>query len=149
MITLLPGAVMAYADASILGRASRQKKIAVRAYDLRTWGKGIHRKVDDRPFGGGPGMVVQVEPVYEAVEHAKSNIRKRKGKTKTRVVLFSTRGKIFTQEEAKRLSKYTDLILICGRYEGVDERVATHIADEELSLGQFVLTGGEIPAMAE
>lgn len=146
IITLLPKIIEEYANSSILGRARRNKKIKIFSYDLRKWGIGKHKKVDGKPFGGGPGMVLAVEPIYKAVRSVQKKIR---GKNKkTRVILFSTRGKLFSEKEAKRLSGYSDLILICGRYEGVDERVAKHIADEEISMGEFVLTGGEIPALA-
>lgn len=150
IITLLPDSIDAYARASILGRGQKNKKIQVRAYDLRTWGMGKHKKVDDKPFGGGPGMVMAIEPILGAVESIQKSIKytgERK-KKKHRIILFSTRGKLFSEKEAKRLSRYSDLILICGRYEGVDERVARFVADEEISLGNFVLTGGEIPALA-
>ena len=99
-----------------------------------------HKKVDDTPFGGGPGMVLKVEPIYKAVKA----IKKTRG---SRIILFSVRGKKLDSATAKRLSKYNQLILICGRYEGVDERVSSHIADEEISLGDYVLSGGELPAM--
>jgi tRNA (guanine37-N1)-methyltransferase len=110
--------------------------------------KDKHRKVDDRPFGGGPGMVLAVQPVWDAVKKIKSTRRKSLKKSKTRVILFSTRGKRLDAAVARRLAKYDDLILICGRYEGVDERVAEYIADEEISIGDYVLSGGEIPALA-
>jgi len=156
IITLLPRAIEEYTHASILGRAQKNKKISIRTYDLRKWGVGKHKKVDDRPFGGGPGMVMTIKPIAEAVKSIQKSIEVKgdpssrkatKGK-KVRVILFSTRGKLFTEKEAKRLAKYSDLSLIWGRYEGVDERVAQHVADEEISFGGFVLTGGEIPAMA-
>ena len=106
-----------------------------------------HRKVDDRPFGGGPGMVIQIQPIYKAVEFVKKKVTSRLGsKNKNRVILFSTRGKKFDAKMAKRLAKYDQLILICGRYEGVDERVAQYVADEEISIGDFVLSGGELAA---
>jgi tRNA (guanine37-N1)-methyltransferase len=140
IITLFPEAISEYLNSSILGRAEKNKIIKFDLVNLRKFGLGKHKKVDDRPFGGGPGMVLSVEPIYKAVQKIK------KGK-KTRVILFSTRGKTFNQKEAKRLSKYSDIVFICGRYEGVDERVAKHIADEEISIGDFVLSGGELPAL--
>lgn len=150
VISLLPESINAYASASILGRGQKNKKIHVQTYNLRTWGMGKHKKVDDKPFGGGPGMVMAIEPILGAVESIQKSIKNKAGgkKKKTRIILFSTRGKLFTEKEVKRLSRYSDLILICGRYEGVDERVARFVADEEISLGNFVLTGGEIPALA-
>jgi len=126
-----------------LARAQKKKLIKIKAHDLRRWATDKHKKVDDSPYGGGPGMVLKVDVIDRAVMAVKKLF---KGK-KQRVILFSAKGKTFTQDDAKRLAKYGQLILICGRYEGVDERVAEHIADEELSVGNFVLTGGEIPAM--
>jgi tRNA (guanine37-N1)-methyltransferase len=140
IITLFPEAIEEYLRSSILGRAEKNRIIKFDLINLRKFGLGKHKKVDDRPFGGGPGMVLAVEPIYKAVQ----KIKKEK---KTRVILFSTRGKVFNQREAKRLSRYNDLIFICGRYEGVDERVAKYIADEEISVGDFVLSGGELPAL--
>lgn len=132
---------------SIMGRAIAKKVIYAKAYQLRDWTHDKHHTVDDAPYGGGPGMVLKVEPIFEAVESLKKKITKGKTKPKMRTILFSTRGKVFTQKEAKRLSRYDDIIFICGHYEGVDERVAKHIADEEISLGNFVLSGGELGAL--
>ena len=181
IITLFPEAIEKYLHSSILGRAEKNKLIKFNLVDLRPFGLGKHKKarptgrswsfgrVDDRPFGGGPGMVLKIEPIAKAIisilnpKHKTLNPKYRfhrvsstksgqiqstkSKKTKTRIILFSTRGKKFTQKEAKRLSKYSDLIFICGRYEGGDERVAEHIADEEISIGDFVLSGGELPAL--
>lgn len=143
VISAAPEAVAPYARASVLGRAQKAGLIAVETSQLRDFADPPHYNIDDRPFGGGPGMVLKVEPVTRAVKAALPR------RTATsRVVLFSTRGRTFDQKEAERLSRYKHLVLICGRYEGVDERVAEHVADEELSLGDFVLTGGEVPALA-
>ncbi len=147
IITLFPKIIDTYANTSILKRAQENKSISVISHDLRIYGEGRHKKVDDTPYGGGPGMVMKVEPIYRAVEGIKKNYPSRKKRQGQRVVLFSTRGKQFTNKEAKRLSRYDQLIFILGRYEGVDERVATHIADEELSVGPFVLSGGELPSL--
>jgi tRNA (guanine37-N1)-methyltransferase len=147
IITIFPGMFDSYLKESLFKRAQAKKIISVRAYDLRAFTKDKHRKVDDRPFGGGPGMVLTVQPVWDAVKKIKSAARKTLKKRKTRVILFSTRGKHLDAAVARRLVKYDDLILICGRYEGVDERVAEHIADEEISIGDYVLSGGEIPAL--
>jgi tRNA (guanine37-N1)-methyltransferase len=148
IITIFPGMFDSYLQESLFKRARAKKIISVRAYDLRAFTKDKHRKVDDRPFGGGPGMVLAVQPVWDAVKKIKSARRKSLKKSKTRVILFSTRGRHLDAAAARRLAKYDDLILICGRYEGVDERVAEHIADEEISIGDYVLSGGEIPALA-
>ncbi len=140
VLTIFPQMFDSYMNESILRRAQEKKLISIKAYDLRKFTKDKHKKVDDRPFGGGAGMVMMVQPIDAAVKKIK------KGK-KARVILFSTRGKQFTNVEAKRLAKYDQLIFICGRYEGVDERVADFVADEEISIGDYVLTGGELPAM--
>lgn len=143
VLTIFPHILDSYVHESILGRAQTKKIIEVRAVDLRDFTKERHKKVDDRPYGGGAGMVLQAEPIARAVEALKKKAKKKK----VRVVLFSTRGKKLDQKTAKRLSKYDELVLICGRYEGVDERVATHIADEEISVGDYILSGGELPAL--
>ena len=150
ILTIFPEACRPYTEASILGRAQAARLLKMTCYDLRTWSKDRHHKVDDKPFGGGPGMVMKVEPFYEALVSLK--VRNRKGgKTatakKTRVILTSAKGNMFTQADAQRLSRYDRLVFLCGRYEGVDERVAEHLADEELSIGSYVLTGGELPAL--
>jgi tRNA (guanine37-N1)-methyltransferase len=145
ILSVVPEVFGEYFSHSIIGRAQKRGIIDIRVHNIRDWAFDKHHKVDDSPFGGGPGMVMKVEPTYKAVNDIKSKIKNQKSKVRT--ILFSTRGKIFTNREAKRLSKYENLILICGRYEGVDERVAKHIADEEISIGDFILSGGEIPAM--
>lgn len=143
IITLFPEMIRPYFEGSVLGKAKDKKIIETNLVDLKDFSLDKkYKKVDDRPFGGGPGMVLQFEPIKKAVEKI------RKESKKGRVILFSTRGKIFNKEEARRLAKYEQLVLICGRYEGVDERVAGFLADEEISLGNFILTGGEIPAIA-
>ena len=147
VITLFPKIIDTYARTSILKRAQEKNIIQVIPHDLRIYGEGRHKKVDDTPYGGGPGMVMKVEPIYRAVEGIKKNYPFRKKRYGQRVILFSTRGKQFTSKEAKRLSLYDQLIFISGRYEGVDERVASHIADEEISIGSFVLSGGELPSL--
>jgi len=140
IITIFPEIVRAYADESIMRRAAEKGLLKIEAHDLRDWSEGKHRTVDDKPYGGGPGMVLKFEPVAKAVKAVK-------GRGKSRTILLSARGRQFTQDDAKRLAGYSQLILICGRYEGVDERVSEHVADEELSIGPYVLTGGELPAL--
>ncbi|MFZ6015008.1 MAG: tRNA (guanosine(37)-N1)-methyltransferase TrmD [Patescibacteria group bacterium] len=149
VITIFPEMIDSYAGLSILGRAQKAGILKVAAHDLRKWSRDKHGHVDDKPFGGGPGMVVQVEPVYKALKALKIEPRTTNNelRKKTRVILTSAKGKVFTQKDAKRLSKYDRLVFICGRYEGVDERVAKKLADEELSIGQYVLTGGELAAL--
>lgn len=140
IITIFPEMVMPYLSGSILGRGVKNGVLKLAAHQLRKWTTDKHQKVDDKPFGGGPGMVMQVQPFDKA-------LRALKLKGRTRVILTSAQGKIFTQEDAKRLAKYDRLVFLCGRYEGVDERVAEHLADEELSIGEYVLTGGELAAL--
>lgn len=139
IITIFPEIFQSYFGESIIGRAQKDGLVDIKIHNLRDYTKDKHKKVDDTPYGGGAGMVMQVQPIYDCVKAIKSK--------KSRVILFSAKGKKYTQRDAERLAKYDDLILICGRYEGVDERVAEHIADEEISIGDYVLTGGEIPAM--
>ena len=143
VITIFPQLIEAFAKESLLKRAQKKKLLKITAHNLRKWTAGKHKVVDDKPYGGGLGMVMKVEPIYKAVESLKT----KNYKLKTRVILFTPRGKKFTQKIAYEFSKPNQLIFICGRYEGVDERVAKHIADEELSMGDYVLMGGESPAM--
>ena len=127
---------------SLLAKGRKKKLLKIEVHDLRKWTKDKHRSVDDKPFGGGLGMVIKVDPVYRAVQKLK-----KKGK-KSKVILFTPRGKKFDQAMAYNLSKQNQLIFICGRYEGVDERIAKHVVDMEISIGDYVLMGGEVPAMA-
>lgn len=142
VLTIFPKMFGSYFSESIIKRAKRRGILDIRVHDLRKWTKDKHRSVDDKPFGGGPGMVMAVEPFYRALKSL------RVGKSRARrVILLSAKGKRFTHKDSVRLSKYKRLVLLCGRYEGVDERVAKKLADEELSIGEYVLTGGELPAM--
>lgn len=144
IITIFPEIFNSYLSESLISRAIKKKLIKVNVRNLRDWTSDKHKTVDDKPFGGGLGMVMKVEPIYRAV----SALRRTKNrKQRTKVVLFTPRGKKFNQRMAYQFSKLNQLILICGRYEGVDERVAKHIADIELSIGDYVLMGGELPAM--
>ena len=129
-------------DESIVRRAQRKGRVKIFIHDLRDYTLDKHRKVDDRPFGGGSGMIIQADPIFRATETIKKKI---KGKNK--VILLCPQGKKFNQDYAKKLSKCASLIFICGHYEGVDERVRLHLADEEISIGDYVLTGGELAAM--
>jgi tRNA (guanine37-N1)-methyltransferase len=144
IITIFPKILDSYFNESILKRAQEKKLIFIKAHNLRDYTVDKHHKVDDTPYGGGPGMVFKTEPIIKAVENIKKQAKKKI--KKTRVILFSLRGKKFDSKMAKRFSKYEQLILICGRYEGVDERVAGFVADEEVSIGDFVLSGGELPS---
>ncbi|MFA6603849.1 MAG: tRNA (guanosine(37)-N1)-methyltransferase TrmD [Patescibacteria group bacterium] len=151
LLTIFPSMFESYFSESIIKRAVERGLLDIRAHDLRQWSEDKHRKVDDRPFGGGPGMVMAVGPFFKALRALRVGKSGRDGDTKKRnkmrVVLLSAKGKKFTHKEAVRLAKYKQLILLCGRYEGVDERVASELADEEISIGDYVLTGGELPAM--
>ncbi len=141
IITIFPDIFQSYFNESIIKRAQEKKLVNIKIHNLRDFTDDKRKTVDDTPYGGGPGMVMMLEPIFKAVKKLKVR------SSKTKVILFSTRGKKFDQAMAKRFSKLDNLIMICGRYEGVDERVAKHIADEEVSIGDYVLTGGEIPAM--
>jgi len=143
VISLFPEILDPYFDASILGRAKESNLVEILTHQLRDFSLNKHHTVDDTPYGGGAGMVLSVEPIAEAVKYVQSLVQ---GK-KSRSILFSAKGRLFTQEDARRLALYDSLILICGRYEGVDERVSECVVDEELSIGHYVLTGGEIPAL--
>ncbi len=145
ILTIFPHAFDSYLKESFLKRAQRKGLITIAAHDLRGFTSDRHKKVDDRPFGGGPGMVNKVEPVYKAVEAIKK--RSRVSGRARRVILFSLRGKKLDAKISKRRAAYDELVLICGRYEGGDERGAEHIADEEISIGDYVLSGGELPAL--
>ena len=137
-------------DESIMQRAQAKGKVEFHIHDLRNFTKDKHRKVDDRVFGGGSGMLLCPEPVFRAVENilgASGKSGTKSLKTKSRILLLSPQGQKLTQDICKRLSKERHLVLICGHYEGVDERVREKLADEEISIGDYVLTGGELAAM--
>lgn len=141
ILTLFPQACAAYLKASILGRAQKAGLITVRLTDVREFSFDRHRTVDDAPYGGGDGMVMKVEPLVAALESLP-------GKPEPRIILLSPAGVPFTQAVAQELAGLERLVLICGRYEGVDERVRKLAVDQEISLGDFVLSGGEVPALA-
>ena len=154
ILTIFPGMFSCYLDESMIKRAQERKLLDIRVHDLRAWSTTKHRQVDDRLYGGSPGMLLKVEPIYRALKELKaltsSNLHVRedlkKGK-KPYVILLSPRGTRFTQRVAERLAKHDRIVFICGRYEGVDQRVTDHLVDEEISVGDYVLTGGELPAM--
>lgn len=143
IITIFPGMFEPILNESIIKRAREKGKVKINVRDLRDYTSDKHRKVDDRPFGGGAGMVMTPEPIFKAVESIKRKSKKKNAK----VVLLCPQGKKLTQQTAKKLSKYKQLIFICGHYEGIDERVRRHLVDEEVSIGDYILTGGELPAM--
>jgi len=141
IITIFPQIFDSYLQESLIKKAQNKRKIKIKVHNLRDWAKDKHQTVDDRPFGGGLGMVLKVEPIYKAIKKIK------KAKARSKTILFTPRGKQFNQKMAYQLSKLDQVIIICGRYEGIDERVAKKIADIELSIGPYDLMGGELPAM--
>lgn len=143
IITIFPEIFDSYLKEGILRRAQLKKKVKIKIYNLRDFTKDKHKTVDDRPFGGGPGMVLKVEPIQKAI----NKIEKACPERNRKIILLSAKGKKFDQKKANSLTKFKDIILICGRYEGVDERVAKYIADEEISIGDYILSGGELGAM--
>jgi tRNA (guanine37-N1)-methyltransferase len=142
IVTIFPRMFDAPLAEGIVGRAITRGLVDLRVHDLRDFTEDRHRTVDDVPFGGGPGMVLKVKPVVDAVDA----IRRERGEPAT-VILTSPQGRPFSQVEAARLSRLSHVVLICGRYEGVDERVRERVVTEDLSIGDYVLTGGELPAM--
>ena len=146
ILTLFPAMFAPVLGSSILARAAAKGVVQIQVHDLRGWSKDKHRKVDDRPYGGGPGMVIRPEPFFDAVEALRKTAG-RKRSVMPWVVLLSPQGQQLTQETARRLSKKPWLILLCGHYEGVDDRVRQGLADQEISIGDYVLTCGELPAM--
>lgn len=160
IITIFPSVFEPYFSESIIKRARNKGLVKIKIHNLRDYTYDKHKTVDDKPFGGGVGMIVKLEPIYKAI----SSLTKLKIKDdpinsiqghpkqgrmdeKLKIILFSAKGRKFDQAMARRFSRLDRLIMICGRYEGVDERVAKHIADYEISVGDYVLTGGELPAM--
>jgi len=141
VLTIFPDFFRTAFEQGVVGKARAAGIIEIRVHDLRDWTRDRHRTVDDRPFGGGEGMLLKAGPIFEAVESIWPE--RHPGQ---RVVLLSAQGAKFDQARAREFSGLQELLLICGRYEGVDERVAEHLADEELSIGDYVLSGGELPA---
>jgi tRNA (guanine37-N1)-methyltransferase len=141
ILTIFPDFFQGPLQHGVVAKAVEAGRLHIHIHDLRTWTHDRHRTVDDRPFGGGEGMLLKPAPIFDAVESIWPDRQPNQ-----RLVLLSAQGQRFTQGTARRLSRYDELFLICGRYEGVDERVAEHLADEELSIGDFVLSGGELAA---
>lgn len=142
ILTLFPEMFAGPFSESIINRAQKKGLVEINIYNLRKWAKDRRGTVDDKPYGGGVGMVMMVEPIADAIGEMKAKSKKQKAK----VVLLTPRGKVWNQEMAKKYSKLDELTLICGHYEGIDERVRKFI-NEEVSIGDYILTGGEIPAM--
>jgi len=140
VITIFPEIFKGFINTSIIGKAQKKGYINIKIHNLRDYTTDKHKTVDDKPFGGGPGMVLKPEPIYNAIK------RFLKEKSEKEIIFLSPQGELFTQEMAKRLSLKKHLIFLCGRYEGVDERIMKFV-DRQISIGDYVLTGGEIPAM--
>ncbi len=147
IVTIFPNILTSYLEEGILARAVKKKIVKINFHNLRDYTNNKHRTTDDKPFGGGPGMVMMVEPIYKAIKAVNAKRKIKNGKFRNKIILLSPRGKRFNQKMAKKFSKLDQLILICGRYEGIDERVKKNIADEVVSIGDYVLSGGELPAM--
>ncbi len=145
IITIFPEIFDFYLNHSILKKAKEKGLIKIKVHNLRDFTTDKHKTVDDKPFGGGRGMVLKLEPIYKAVEAIKKT--KRLSPKKRKIILFTPRGKRFNQKMATEFAKLNQLILICGRYEGVDERVAKYLCDEKISIGDYVLMDGELPAL--
>ncbi len=142
VLTLFPELFRVVMGESIIGRAQKKGIIEINPVNIRDFSTDKHRKVDDYPYGGGKGMVMMAQPIYDAYLHLIKSLD-----YKPRVIYMSPQGKVLTQEKAIELASYNHIILLCGHYEGVDERVLEEIVDEEISIGDYVLTGGELPAM--
>jgi tRNA (guanine37-N1)-methyltransferase len=139
IITLFPEMFRGPFEDSIVKRAQEKELVGINIHNLRNWATDKHKTLDDKPYGGGGGMVLMVKPIYEALKDLKTK--------NSKVVLLTPQGKVFNQKRAQQLSKLKHLILIAGHYEGFDERIREHLIDEEISIGNYVLTGGELPAM--
>lgn len=141
ILTIFPKIFDSYLDESIIKRAKKNKLIEIVIHDIRSFSKDKHKKVDDIPFGGGAGMVLTPQPLYDAIKAVKK-------KNKGPVIYLTPQGKLFNQIKAEKFGKkYSGIILLCGRYEGIDQRIRDLLIDEEISMGNYVLTGGELPAM--
>ncbi len=138
VVTIFPGMLKGFLDESILKRAAQKGLATIQAVDLRRFTRDRHQTTDDRPFGGGPGMVMKPEPLFEAVESVR--------RPASKVILMTPQGRRFEQAMAAQLAQESHLIFVCGHYEGVDERVRTHLVNEEISIGDYVLTNGVLPA---
>ena len=143
IMTLFPDMVRAVLGESIIGRAERADIIKIGCHNIRDYSKDKHRKTDDTPYGGGVGMLMTCQPIYDCYQDIVSTLGENE---RTRVIYMSPRGRLFSHEVARELAQYDNLIFLCGHYEGVDQRVIDEICDDEISIGDYVVTGGEIPA---
>ncbi|MFC2036049.1 tRNA (guanosine(37)-N1)-methyltransferase TrmD [Chloroflexota bacterium] len=147
ILTLFPQMFQSSLSAGIFKRAIDRELVGISISNIRDYTRDKHRTVDDYPYGGGAGMVLKPEPIFEAVEAVKSSMSNEPGMDKVPIILLTPQGRLFSQQIALELSKYNHLILICGHYEGVDERIREHLVTDELSIGDYVLSGGELAAM--
>jgi tRNA (guanine37-N1)-methyltransferase len=156
IVTIFPNIFKSFSEEALISRAIKKRIISLDLFNLRDWTKDAHKTVDGRPYGGGVGMVMRADIIAKAIKSLKLKVKSHRSRTsslrgkkkeKVRVIVFSAKGKKFTQTDAKRLAKFDQLIMICGRYEGIDERVIQYLTDEEISIGDYVLFGGEVPAM--
>ena len=147
IMTLFPELVSSILGESIIGRAQKAGHVSVHAHNIRDFANNKHNKVDDTPYGGGFGMLMMAPPVYDCYEFVKNQVASEMGENiKSKVIYMSPQGKVLTQAKAQELAEYDNLIILCGHYEGIDYRVLEEIVDEEISIGDYVLTGGELPA---
>ena len=147
IMTLFPELVSFVLGESIIGRAQKAGFVSVHAHNIRDFANNKHNKVDDTPYGGGFGMLMMAPPVYDCYEFVKGQVVAELGENaKSKVIYMSPQGKVLTQTKAQELAEYDNLIILCGHYEGIDARVLEEIVDEEISIGDYVLTGGELPA---
>ncbi len=146
LVSLFPEMFVTLSDFGVTGRAIKKGRVHLGFNNPRDFAQDVHRTVDDRPYGGGPGMVMMIEPLLAAVTQAKSRLQS-KGVTAPKVIYVSPQGETFTQHKAQQLSETPGIVLVCGRYEGVDERFIEMAVDEEWSIGDYVASGGELPAM--
>ncbi len=143
ILTVFPEMFGGPLDTSMIKKAKDKGLVKIKIHNLRKWTKDAHKTVDDRPYGGGKGMIFMVEPIFEALKYFSPKDKTKKSK----VILLSPQGKVFNQKKAQKLAKLDRLILLAGHYEGFDERIREHLIDEEISIGDYILTGGELPAM--
>lgn len=147
ILTLFPQMFESPLTSGIFKRAADRQLVQIRAHNIRDWTHDKHHTVDDYPYGGGAGMLLKPEPIFEAVEALKAEIASKQGTDVMPVILLTPQGRLFSQQIAFELSQYRRLMLICGHYEGVDERVIENLVTDEISIGDYVLSGGELPAM--
>lgn len=151
IVTIFPEMFDSYFREGIIARAIEKKILKIRIHNLRDFAADKRRTVDDTTYGGGPGMVLKIEPIFDALKKMKiidrSGRRSKADKDNTKIIITSAKGTAFDQKMASNFSNYKRIVIICGRYEGIDERVAQYLADEEISIGEYVLTGGELAAM--